>query len=268
MGLDIVDIIKDTVFCILGVVLGLIFTPKDSHQAVSNGSTIQQTLLFIQQKVIIERTRTTTKKSESSTDDEKATIGLVIFGMVILAFLFMKYHSVILSYFVGFIFFAFALTATVAIQLFRNNNYDNLNRFWTVVSLVIIFVDVITLNLMDKQVSNYINTSTLSNFIETAGLNEIAKYAYYALGFLIIIIPNLLLIILQVHMLAVNSFLAKQGRIAAFIIRKTSPLVIKPIHLSIATVIVCILSLLFTSGIMYEFVERQQTALKQLSQEK
>jgi hypothetical protein len=41
------DLIKDSVFAIIGVVLGIIFTPKSDSSQTSNGSSIQQTMQII-----------------------------------------------------------------------------------------------------------------------------------------------------------------------------------------------------------------------------
>jgi hypothetical protein len=198
------------------------------------------------------------KRRSSSKDNDNSELGLLIFCIVAVAFLFVKYHEFIMDYFTGFIVLALASTFTIAIKLHMRNQYDNLNRFWTAVSLVIIIVDCITLFLMSKQDLASISTKSFSDFIETAGISGVLRYGYYALGFILAQLPNILLLILLLHMYAVNSYLARGGHFAQFIIRKTSPFTIKPVHFTVVVAVICIMSLLFTSGVLFNLISKQQ----------
>ncbi|QMV42664.1 hypothetical protein [Cohnella cholangitidis] len=218
-------IIQDSIFAFIGVFLGILFSPKSDAPHTGNGTSIHQTIQFIQQKVIynINRSSRHSKpRRSSSNDSDENPLGFYIVGVMLLAFLFYKFHSVIMAYFTGFMLLALASTLTIAIKLYMNNQYDNLNRFWTGVSFFFISIDLVTLILMGKQIDTPISISSMSEFFSSFGMVGVLKYAYFALGFIFILLPNIYLIILLVHMFAVNHYLVRGGRISAFIIRKTS----------------------------------------------
>lgn len=254
------NIIQDMIFAFIGVLLGILFTPKSNNPQTGNGSSIYQTMQIIYQSINTTNNyhphRPSRKRSSSNEDD--SPLGIWIVGTIFVAFLFVKFHAEIMNYFTGFILLALGSTVTIAIKLHMNNQYDNLNRFWTIVSLLIIGVDFFTLKLMSNQISTSVMVNSFSDFISSVGMNGVMKYAYLALGFLMVILPNVLLSILLLHMYAVNIYLVSGGRISQYIIRKTSPFTIKPAVVAIIGFILCGMSLLFSSGLMYDLISKTE----------
>ncbi len=256
-------IIQDTIFAFVGVLLGILFTPRSNNPQNGNGTSVHQTMQFIQQNVIFnvqQQPRRSSRRRKSSNNSDENPLGILVVGAILLAFFFYIFHDTIMTYFTGFILLALASTITIAIKLFLNNQYDNLNRFWTCVASFFIAIDAATLILMKKQVDSTITISSISEFLTAFGMDGVLKYAYFAIGFVFILLVNVFLIILLIHMFAVNHYLVRGGQISAFIIRKTSPFTIKPTGIAITGIIVCVVSLLFTSGILYDLISQLNTA--------
>lgn len=252
------DLIKDTVFLFLGAIVGLWLTPRDNNPRTSNGSSLNQTLNVIYQTRITNVTArpraTNRRRNQPSSSEDVNPIVLLGGGLILIAFLYIKFHAEIMDFLSGFILFALTCTITAAILLYKKNNYDRLNMYWTALLLLLICVNIVTLGYMNKQNVTGLSFTSLTNFVQTLGLNTAFKWGYYAIGFLTMQVANTLLLILLIHMFAINSFLSNQNRLSAWIIRKTNPLVLKPIRLSVAVSLTCIVSLLFTSGILYEAI--------------
>ncbi|KUP25803.1 hypothetical protein [Paenibacillus sp. DMB5] len=256
-------IIQDTIFAFVGVLLGLIFTPKNNNPDITNGTSVTQIQQIIQQNIYYSPRNQPSpqlqpqrkSKSKNSTDDEPP-LAFYLVVAVFLAFFFYKYHSVLMDYTIGFIIMGLTSTITVAIKLHMDNQYDNLNKYWSLVALVIIGMDFITLRLMSNQISESTSISSLSEFIQAFGMNGILQVSYFALGFIVIQLLNLLLLALLIHMFAVNQYLARSGRISEFFVRKTKGFVSKPVSLAVITVLISAVSILLSSGILYDWVSQ------------
>jgi len=259
---NIDGIIQDTVFAFIGVMLGLLVTPKSNNSQTSNGSSVQNTKQVIYNSVYYSARNnyfTNPKKRPSSKNEDNSEL-VIFFGLTLfLAFIFVKYHAFIMNYLSGFILLALSSTITIAIQLNRHNQYDNLNRFWTVISLLIIGVNVTTLKLMSNQDISNAAASSFTDFISSVGITGALRYAYYALGFLFAQLPNVLLLILLLHMYAANIYLVKGGSISAYILKKTKPFTLKPMAIVAAAAILSTMSLLFSSGLLFDWIANNQT---------
>lgn len=256
------DIIMNTFFAFFGFFISILLTPKNDSTLNTNGSSINNTIQFIQQNVVTYQHQTvhTSRRSPQTgsrhDNDDNSTLAIWVVGLFVIAFLYVKYHEEIIYFLTGFMCFAIVSTITIAIRLYRNNQYDNLNRFWTALALLIVIIDFITLRYMDKQIDTSTQFDTFSNFLNSAGIDGVLSYSYLAAGFIFVIIPNLLLMILLIHMFSVNIFLATRNRFAGFIIRKTKPFTIKPAAVATIGIIICVLSLLFSSGTMYNWISK------------
>ncbi|AIQ31476.1 hypothetical protein P40081_27460 [Paenibacillus sp. FSL P4-0081] len=255
-------IIQDIVFAFVGVFLGLLFTPKNSDPHIHNGTRINQVLQIITQNMNTTHNHypsnhsPNTSKSSSKSNDDETPLGIYFFVALIAAFFFYKYHVVLMNYTISFIVMGLASTVTVAIKLYLDNQYDNLNKYWTVISFLIVIVDFFTLKLMSGQLSGLPQISSISEFISVVGMQGILEFSYYALGFVFIQFPNLLLLNLLIHMFAVNQYLARGGRVSAFFVRKTSRFVSTPAGLITITALVCAVSLLLSSGLLFKWVSK------------
>ncbi|BBI34957.1 hypothetical protein [Cohnella abietis] len=254
------DIMLNIFFAFFSFFVSLLLTPKNNSGVNTNGSSIHNTIQFIERNVITHHHHNNSSRNRPrrKDDDDNSALGMWVIGLIVAAFLFVRYHEVIMNFLTGFICFAMVSTITIAVKLYRNNQYDNLNRFWTAVALLIVIVDLFTLKLMRNQVDVSTQADSLSNFIQSVGIDGVMSYAYLAAGFIFVMIPNLLLLVLLIHMYAVNVYLATGSRIAGFIIRKTNPFTIKPALIATIGILLCAMSLLFSSGTMYHWVSKTQ----------
>lgn len=252
------DILKDIFFSFFGLILGWIFSSK--NDSVSNGTTVSQSIHFVNQNILhitnnhsySYNRRETTKTNSNS--DSNGEIAVWFAGLVVVSFLFVKFHSYLLTYTSGFVLMALTCIVTIAIRLYANNNFGNINKLWTCLCFAIVAVDVMTLIFLYKQDVSQISTLSIGDFISSLGIEGVMKYSYFAVGFIVIQLPNVTLLILLIHMFAMNSYLARSGPVSAFIIDKTKNFTIKPIYTSVAIALICIMSILFSSGLLFDLI--------------
>lgn len=252
------DILKDIFFSFFGLILGWIFSSK--NDSVSNGTTVSQSIHFVNQNILhinnnqsysYNRRKTIKRNSNSDSNGE---IGVWFAGLVVVSFLFVKFHAYLLTYTSGFVFMALTCTVTIAIRLYKNNNFGNINKLWTCLCFAIVAVDVMTLVFLYKQDVSQISILSIGDFISSLGIEGVLKYSYFAAGFIVIQLPNVTLLILLIHMLAMNSYLARSGPVSAFIIDKTKNFTVKPIYTSVAIALICLMSILFSSGFLFDLI--------------
>ncbi len=245
---NIGNIVNDTVFAFIGIVLGFIFTPKDSNPSRSNETSKKKTLVAIKEIVIIKHSykERSSKPQHSSCSSDNDFLIFVFIISIAAAYLYSKYHQEILNTFTGFTLMALASIITIAIKLYRNNNYDWLNKFWTVFMFVIIGFNLSIIVLMKGQ------DTTL-----TGDLSLVNKVLSYLAGLIFAIVPNIILLLVLVHLFALNSYLAKSGKLSSAILRKTGLFVKYPIGLSSFAVIYCIIAILFSSGAVNGCIQKQ-----------
>jgi hypothetical protein len=249
------NLISSSVFCVIGAILGTIlavmFTPKDSSPERNNGTSIAQINILIQQIIVktypkqISKTRSSLKhKSKKRTSDNQDSFGLIIFVAIFAATLYSKYHVLLINLFAGLIFMSFTSIITIIIILYRNNNLDNLNKWWFITMLLVIACSFITLVLMINQ-----------NVTIKGDIYLILKNLYYLLGLIIMVLSNIMILVTIIHLFALNSFLAKKGKISYFIYRKTNLFNSNPKALSAIVITLSLLSMLFSSGIAFKFIK-------------
>lgn len=244
------NLISSGIFCILGVVLGILCTPKDPNPARNSGLSINQTQILIQQIVIKQQVSQKIGQPKPNQDsNNNSDLSVFIVGALIVAALYSKYHVLIINVFTGLIFMSLASIITISIILHRNNNLDNLNKWWIALMLIIVVIDFIALILMSKQ-----------DVAISGDLFLVLKVLYYVLGFVLIIIPNIFTFLLTIHLFALNTFLVRKGKISYFMYRKTRFFSTSPMVLSSVLIIFSLLSLLFSSGIAYNFIKAHNEA--------
>lgn len=254
------NLVSSGIFCILGAVLGILFTPKDTNPSRGSGISIKQTQILIHQIINQQPIRQSSLNRQigqpnsnyhSSNDTDLS--GFFV-GALIVAAIYSKYHVLMLNIFTSLTLMSFVSAVTIAIVLHKNNNLDNLNRWWVILMLIIVIIDLVSLIFMSKQ-----------DVAIKGDLFLLLKVLYYVLGFVLVIIPNLFTFLLTIHLFALNTFLVKRGKLSYFIYRKTCFFTTSPTILSSVLIIFSLLSILFSSGIVYNFAKTQNdTSTKSL----
>jgi hypothetical protein len=246
---NIGDIIVQAILVVISVLLPLILTKKDTNPIRTNTTSVQQTLIYIKQTIItINSPHPSTPKSsgsntyKTSNSNNDDVIGLLIIA-AIAAGLYSKYHIQIINYFTGFTVLVLISTITLAIKLYRNNNYDKLNKWWTILMFIVILFNLVIIALMKNQ-----------NVTISGDLFLLTKVLYYLIGLLFFIVPNIFILFLIIHLFALNSFLSRRGKISLFFLHKTKFLLHSPKVSSAIAIGFCIVGLLFSSGIALELL--------------
>ncbi|MFP3919938.1 hypothetical protein U5N28_19210 [Lysinibacillus telephonicus] len=251
-----VDIIKDI---IIGLVCGLVFIQQSKNPQLTNNTLIPQATTYIKQIVINDYSKKNKYQTKQyytyqTKEEDNSVLGVMIALGVVLTYLFIRFHSQLLNIYTTFTFVSLSLVVAAAIKLYKNNQYDQLNRIWTFQMLFIIAYNFVHISFMSKQDTTNISTKTLSDFLSSAGLAGITKFSYDALGFLINLLPNLMLILIITHMFAINFYLKSGGKFPLFVVKKTLRLTSKPYESTLFLIIICGLSLLLSSGVAFDFI--------------
>ncbi|QUL53398.1 hypothetical protein KDC22_23805 [Paenibacillus tritici] len=258
LELNWIDMIKDV---LIGLISGLILTQKSLNDVINNQTTIRESVQYITQTVVVNypnnyERRTGNKRK--TTDDDNSIFGIITVVTIVLSYLYVKYHSELMNFMTSLIVIGVVGTMTVAVKLYRNNSYDKLNRLWTLQLFGILMFDCIQLIVMSKQDISLISTLSLSNFISTAGIDRVARFGVIGVGYILSLLPNVLLFILLIHMLSVNLNRAFNDRVTTFFIRRTVKFTSKPYHMLVAVILVCCFSLFYSTGYVYDMIQKQQ----------
>ncbi|MEK4143996.1 hypothetical protein [Paenibacillus sp. FSL L8-0333] len=252
-----IDMIKDV---LIGLISGLILTQKSQNDGINNHTTVRESIHYITQTVVTASPKQPRRRynNRNTSDDDNSIFGVIAIVGVVLSYLYVKYHSELMNFMASLIIIGIVGTLTVAVKLYRNNCYDQLNRLWTIQLFGILVFDCIQLFVMSKQDVSIISTISFSDFISSAGIDRIARFGIIGVGYLLSLLPNILLFILLIHMLSVNLNRAFNDRITAFFIRRTVKFTSKPYHMLFAVILFCGFSLLYSTGYVYDFIEKQQ----------
>ncbi|MEJ8555322.1 hypothetical protein [Tepidibacter sp. Z1-5] len=270
------SIIISSIFLVLGIIIPLLITKKKNDIPISNNTSIKNVIYIIQQQLIqiniynsqnnnenlIEKssvngnfqTKQISNKQplqishiqnsspSNSTNDD---LCLFLFVSFIAVSAYYKFHSQIMHGFAMLTLFSFVSITTLTIMLYKNDNLDKLNQLWISIMMLLIVSDIITVFFMSHQ-------PTVIN----GDINILLKGFYYLVGFISMVIPNIFMLILLIHIFALNSFLVKQSKISEFILRKTHFFVYEPKRQITLIIFFTIFSLCFTSGLSFSFVEK------------
>ncbi|SFL73690.1 hypothetical protein SAMN04487943_103351 [Gracilibacillus orientalis] len=231
----------------IGIIATLIFVQKNPNSSVQNNTDIREVRGYIKKIIIIKEPSIQRKENDNS------VIFLILILGAIASFFFIKYYSVILDVYASVIVVILTSTLGIAIKLYRNNQYDKLNRFWTLILFAINAFNLWNLSIMSKLDLTNVDVTSFSAMIESIGISGLTDYFYRTLGFFTAMLPNIVSILLLVHIIAVNKLLIKNNRFSIWIVRHTI-IFTKPLFLLTMTFLVVVISLLFTSGIAYEFI--------------
>lgn len=232
-----VTIIYDLIMILVGTVIGLLVTGKEKKPEFNNSKSMKQITLILQEKIIIKQEslteRKTVKKSKNNEDDNS----LVLLLFIVCTAIYIKYRIEIIQIFTGVTLLIIASTVTIAIKLHKNDNLDELNKWWICLSLIIAFCNISAIYFMNKQ-----------EIFVGGNFDDLMRYSYYAIGVFYLILPNLFSIMLNIHLYALNSYMRKSGSVSLWFLIRTKRFIKSPKIISTIAVVMCILALLFTSG--------------------
>ncbi|QQZ61167.1 hypothetical protein JI735_33130 [Paenibacillus sonchi] len=258
LELNWIDMIKDV---LIGLISGLILAQKSQNDGINNQTTIRESVQYITQTVVVNYPNSNERRTDNkrkTSDDDNSILGIIAVVAMVLSYLYVKYHSELMDFMTSLIVIGVVGTLTVAIKLYQNNNYDKLNRLWTLQLFGILMFDCIQLIVMSKQDVSLISTLSFSNFISSAGIDGVARFGVIGVGYILSLLPNVLLFILLIHMLSVNLNRAFNDRVTAFFIRRTVKFTSKPYHMLVAVTLVCCFSLFYSTGYVYDLIQKQQ----------
>lgn len=246
------DIIVEAFFVTISIILPLILAKKDTNPVRTNTTSMQQTIIYIKQTIINVKSDTNETIPQNSHTYQDSNGGVSNSGLIemfvillFIALLYSKYHIQIINYFTGFTILVLISTITLSIKLYVNNNYDRLNKWWTLLMVAIIIFNLLTIALMKNQDVNINN-----------GISMLTKVLYYVAGLAFSVIPNIIILTLIIHLFALNSFLSRKGRISLFFLQKTELLYRYPIVFSTIAIIFLLFGLFFSSGIAWEIFDK------------
>ncbi|SDC37435.1 hypothetical protein SAMN05421663_102231 [Terribacillus halophilus] len=245
------DLIKDTIFMFLGALLGLFITPRNNSNQQEEVNIKKYNKYVINEYITIQRT-----KFQQKEGNDGYFPWMIILGLTLLTYLFIKYNAQILNYFNAMFFFCLASVATIIIRLIFSGLYNKLNILWTVISLIILSCDIFTLHFLKQQALHKYSSYSLSTLFQELGIDGFIPILYTFLGFILIIFLNVLLLLLLIHLYCFNFYITKGVVFSNIIIKKTSMFLYQPIQFSLFILFTCVLTILFSSGTFYELVQR------------
>lgn len=262
-----IDMLKDI---IIGLIAGLILAQKTRNDGINNQTTIRESAQYITQTIVVHypdqiKRRSYSKESKSSEDDN-SIFGIISIVTIILSYSYVKYHAYLMNFMTSLIIIGLVGTLTVAVKLYRNNSYDNLNRLWTLQLIGILIFNCIQLVVMSKHNISLISTLSLTDFISSAGIEGVARFGTIGIGYILSLLPNVLLFVLLIHMLSVNLNRALNDRVTAFFIRHTVKFTTRPYHMLVALIVLCGFSLFYSTGYMYDLIQGQQENVMNLTE--
>lgn len=256
------SIIISSICLVLGIIIPLLIAKKKNNVPIHNNTPIKNVIYIVQHQLIqvavlnnnsylpnskqefikIKHIQNHNSSQSHSSDDD---FGIFLFVGLTAVSIYCKFHSQIMNWFAILTLFSFVSITTLTIVLYKNYNLDKLNQLWISIMIFLIVSNVITIFFMSYQ-------PTVIN----GDINILLKSFYYLIGFVTMMIPNVFMLILLIHIFALNSFLVKQSKISEFVLKKTHFFVDNP-KLQIKLIIsITIFSLCFSSGLTYSLVEK------------
>ncbi|WP_263559746.1 hypothetical protein [Paenibacillus polymyxa] len=260
IGKDIGEyIINNRIALIVQIILSVIFLiipflitgkRKSSAQSlIQNNTSILKVKVLVQQLLINVRQQSSTTVVYSSTHSSKGTNGendsiiIWIVGALAGTFLYQKYHVYIMNWLTIYTIIVLVSTMILVTLLYRKDMLDRLNQLWIGTMLYLVIINFINIALMSQQ-----------QLLVNGDISLWIRVLYYVEGFIFIAFVNLIIILVQLHLIFLNLFLTKPNKFSAFIIRKTSFLLNKPVWFVTFIIILSSISLLFSSDYAFELV--------------
>jgi hypothetical protein len=261
-----VNLMSNWLWVIIVSIFTLLFPTKNRDHVTDNRSTLQQVtnyycnILVVKIQPIISYSKTT---KQISTQDRLLLFLGALAGAVLI---YIRFHSIIFDSFTSFIIIAFLGLLIFVIKQYRNNSLDGLNRFWAILGFVILLLDLIQLFIMSSQDFSDMKDIGLEGIINDKGIDGFMELGYITLGFFSIIIPNTILLILFAHMFFFNVYRATGWGLARWFITKTHPFTTKPYFVAAFCISVCLVSIIFSSGLAFQWLKNYQETIYQLNQ--
>ncbi|UOE76118.1 hypothetical protein [Parageobacillus thermoglucosidasius] len=260
-----VNLMSSWLWVIIVSIFTLLFPTKNRDHVTGNQSTLQQVTNYYYNILVVKIQPTSYSKTtkQISTQDTFLLFLVALAGAVII---YIRFHSIILDSFASFIIIAFLGLLIFVIKQYRNNSLDGLNRFWAILGFVILLFDLIQLFIMSSQDFSDIKDTGLEGIINNKGIDGFMELGYIALGFFSIIVPNTILLVLFAHMFFFNVYRATGWGLARRFITKTHPFTTKPYFMATFCISVCLVSIIFSSGLAFQWLKNYQETIYQLYQ--
>jgi hypothetical protein len=189
---------KDVFFSVFGAVLGtalsLIVSKEKNNPLFNNQTSITTMTIFIKQKVLESRDpdnyHKNNSKKESVSNSSGVSLELIFGGLFIGASLYAHYLSFLLNFLFGITVFVLTSLIVLVIRLYRSNQLDKLNRWWSILGLIICALSFFNMYFISKQ------------HIVLSGFEGLSKAIYFLIGYVGIIAMNALLVLIIIHFFA------------------------------------------------------------------
>ena len=238
----------DILFSILiGFIPALVLVKKNPSSSVQNNTKIYETIKHID--ITIRQSNEEEKKKSTNFD-----IYLLLFAVVIASFLFISYYDIILDIYASIIVVIITATLAIAFKLYNNDQYDHLNRFWTVILLIITAFNFCSLSIMAQLDLANTDLTSFSTIFHSVGMSGFQDYIYRTIGFILALLLNILGIILLIHIISVNNILLHKNIFYNWFVKRTINYT-KPKFLIIMVLCFATLSLMLTSGLLIEMIK-------------
>ena len=248
---NLANILFTSIFTALGALLGYAVSKnndvKDNHtKLIVTKQIIEERRIIYDRKIKVEPSVGNYNSNKNDSNDSIIVLAVLAF---IIASVYAKYHNEVIQ---GLIIETTMLTLgsiSFVIVLSICNSFDRLSRYWFSISILVSIINCITIVLIMNQ-----NVSTDN------GLMDLARILYYFLGILFIAIINLMMISIQLYMISFNIFIKWQNTITYKAMKFLDNLFGNTRGVTITIIILSVVSILFSSGILYEFISNGTNA--------
>ncbi|TXK82588.1 hypothetical protein [Paenibacillus sp. N3.4] len=192
------------------------------------------------------------KHKPRAKDSDSQIIAVVV--MVLLTSLFLKYNNIIFWLLTVLVLFGLKKVLLVSFNLVINKVFSKLYLWW--ISLITLLLYTAHLNLKMVQTPEYTSYHSIGEVIQNKGLLATFEYSYITFGLIGFSLCIGIAYILMGHLLAVGvqANQVRKNKFVTLFIEKTKRIIEKPIPTSIAISILCIISYVFTSGVLYRLI--------------
>lgn len=192
------------------------------------------------------------KRNSKGRDSD--TFLIVVIILALLTSMFLKYNNIIFLVLTFLVIFGLKKVLFVSFNLVINKVFSKLYLWW--ISLISMLLYTAHLNLKMVQTPEYTSYHSIGEVIQNKGLFGIFEYSYITFGLFGFTLCIGIAYILMGHLLAVGvqANQVRKNKFVTLFVEKTKRIIDKPIPTSIAVSILCIISYVFTSGVLYRLI--------------
>jgi len=246
------NILLNTFFAIFSAVLGAVFgliLSKPTNRIRSNESKIIHIREYIIQQEVVyksneKKSETNRSTNNSNSNNDNETLFFILIFSFLLASLYNKYHIEIINSFIILSIIIITSATIFGYVLCKRDSLDELSKYWIIVTVVLTLFNIISIIFMANQDVSITN-----------GLYDYARLIYYICGAVIITLANLILVAAYIHIISFNTFIRFPNKFTYNVMKKFDKIFCNRKKITIAIAILVLISLLYSSGLFYEFVQ-------------